>query len=177
MYVLVPAWLLAGLADWVCHRSSHIELTSGPKESILHLLQLVTAGLPMLAVLFLEVNAAILLTVAIGLALHQATAVVDVRYANATRTVSPFEQHIHGVLEMAPAIAAAAVAILHWPDVQTLLGGSGNFTLSWKRDPLPRWYLALSMAGVLLAGVLPYAEELVRTVREGRPAAKDHRLS
>lgn len=84
MYVIVPVWLFAGIADWACHRTSQIELTSGPKESLLHFIQLGTVGLPLMAVLFMEVNAAILLVMAVGVVLHQAAAVVDVRYANAT---------------------------------------------------------------------------------------------
>lgn len=165
MYVIVPVWLFAGIADWACHRTSQIELTSGPKESLLHFIKLGTVGLPLMAVLFMEVNAAILLVMAVGVVLHQAAAVVDVRYANATGRVSPVEQHLHGVLEMSPAIAAAVVAMLQWPDLVNLLNGQGDFTLAWKRNPLPRWYLMTAIVGVLCAGVLPYTEELVRTLR------------
>lgn len=166
MYVIVPVWLLAGIADWACHRTSQIELASGPKESLLHFIQLGTVGLPLMAVLFMEVNAAILLVMAVGVVVHQAAAVVDVRYANATRRVSPVEQHFHGVLESSPAIAAAVVAMLQWPDLVNLLSGQGDFSLAWKRNPLPRWYLVTTIVGVLCAGVLLYTEELVRTLRK-----------
>ena len=53
MYLVVPVWLLAGLADWLCHRTAHIECTSGVFESVLHLVQFALVGLPLLAVLFL----------------------------------------------------------------------------------------------------------------------------
>ena len=122
MYIVVPVWLLAGLVDYFCHRASHIERTSGVAESLLHLLQFALVGIPLLAALFLEINAAILLIMLVGLVLHQAAAVWDVRYANATRRVTPAEQHIHGVLEMAPAVATAVVAILNWPDFLSLFG-------------------------------------------------------
>jgi hypothetical protein len=169
MYLVVPVWLLARLADYFCHKASRIERTSGPVESLLHLLQFVEVGVPLLAALFLEINAAVLLVMLAGLVLHQATAVWDVRYANATRTVAPLEQHVHGVLEMVPAIATAVVAILHWPQFLSLFGvGEAHFTLEWKRKPLPGWYLAAVMLGVLLCGVLPYGEELVRTLRRRR---------
>ena len=173
MYLVVPVWLLAGLADYFCHRASHIERTSGVAESLLHLLQFVEVGVPLLAALFLKVNAAVLLIMLAGLVLHQATAMWDVRYANATRRVTPIEQHVHGVLEMTPAVATAVVAILHWPQVMALLGaGEPDFALQFKRPPLPGWYLAAVMLGVALCGVLPYGEELLRTMRSWRSRAR-----
>jgi hypothetical protein len=166
MYLVVPVWLLAGLADYFCHRASHIERTSGVAESLLHLLQFAEVGVPLLAVLLLEVNAAVLLIMLAGLALHQATAVWDVRYANATRHVAPAEQHLHGILEMAPAVATAVVAILNWPDFLSLFGiGEALFAIELKRVPLPAWYLGAVMLGVVTCGVLPYGEELLRTMR------------
>jgi hypothetical protein len=166
MYVVVPVWLVAGLADYMCHRSARIEETSGVFESLLHLLQFAQVGMPLLAALFLEINAAILLLMMVGLVLHQATAVWDVRYANDTRRVAPVEQHIHGVLEMTPAIATAIVAILHWPQFLSLFGvGEARFALALKNPPLPAWYLWSVMLAVLAFGVLPYGEELLRTLR------------
>jgi hypothetical protein len=165
MYLVVPVWLLAGLADYFCHKVTGIERTSGVGESLLHLLQFVLVGVPLLAALFLEINAAVLLIMLTGLVLHQATAVWDVRYANATRGVPPIEQHVHGILEMTPAIATAVVAILHWPQFLALFGaGEARFTLELKHTPLPGWYLGSVMLGVLFCGVLPYAEELLRTL-------------
>ena len=29
MYFILPVWLIAGVADWLCHRASSIETTSG----------------------------------------------------------------------------------------------------------------------------------------------------
>jgi len=165
----VPVWLLAGVADYFCHRASHIERTSGIAESLLHLLQFALVGVPLLAALFLEINAAVLLIMLAGLVLHQVAAVWDVRYANATRRVAPAEQHVHGVLEMAPAVATAVVAILKWPDFLSLFGmGEARFSLELKHDPLPGWYLGTVMLGVLVCGVLPYGEELLRTLRAAR---------
>ena len=138
MYIVVPVWLLAGLADYFCHKVTRIERTSGVGESLLHLLQFVQVGVPLLAALFLEINAAVLLIMLTGLVLHQATALWDVRYANATRGIPPAEQHVHGILEMTPAIATAVVAILHWPQFLALFGaGEARFTLELKHVPLP----------------------------------------
>jgi hypothetical protein len=166
MYVVVPAWLLAGFADYLCHRGARIEQTSGPFESFLHLLQFAQVGIPMLAALFLEINAAVLLLILVGLALHQATAIWDVRYANETRRVAPVEQHIHGVLEMVPAIATAIIAILHWQQFLSLFGiGEARFALELKHPPLPAWYLWSVMLGAVVFGAVPYGEELLRTLR------------
>jgi hypothetical protein len=62
MYFVLPLWLAVGFADYLCHRASHIESTSGPKESLLHLLQLSEMAIPTLAAIFLEINA---LTIAV----------------------------------------------------------------------------------------------------------------
>jgi hypothetical protein len=168
MYVVVPAWLLAGVADYFCHRVARIEATSGAFESLLHLLQFAQVGIPMLAALFLEINAAVLLIMLVGLVLHQATAVWDVRYANDTRRVAPVEQHVHGMLEMTPAIATAIVTILNWPEFLSLFGiGEASFAFELKQPPLPTWYLWSVMLAVLVFGMLPYGEELLRTLRAG----------
>jgi hypothetical protein len=55
MYFILPVWLLAGFADWLCHRASHTETTTGPKESLIHLLMFAEVGVPLLAAMFLEV--------------------------------------------------------------------------------------------------------------------------
>jgi hypothetical protein len=32
MYFVLPVWLAAGFADYLCHRASNIATTSGPKK-------------------------------------------------------------------------------------------------------------------------------------------------
>jgi hypothetical protein len=166
MYGVVPIWLVAGAADYACHRASRIEATSGVKESVLHVVQFALVGLPLIGVLVLEVNAAIVLAMLVGLVLHQAVAIWDVRYANDTRRVAPLEQHVHAVLEMNPAFATVIVAILHWPQAIALLGvGTPRFAIEWKHEPLPAGYLIAVFLAVVVLGVLPYGEELARTLR------------
>ncbi len=46
LYLILLLWIGAGLIDWVLHRQSHIERTSGLKESLLHILQMIEVGLP-----------------------------------------------------------------------------------------------------------------------------------
>ncbi|WP_233213823.1 hypothetical protein [Pollutimonas nitritireducens] len=74
MYFVVPLWLAAGFADWLCHRASHIETTSGPKESVFHLLQFGEVSLGLLAAIFLEINAGIIAFIMLMFVVHEATA-------------------------------------------------------------------------------------------------------
>src|SRR6185295_8200330 len=99
MYFVLPLWLAAGFADYLCHRASHIETTSGPKESALHLLQFAEMAVPTLAAIFLEINALVILVAIACLILHEATAIWDVHYAYTRRAVTPTEQHVHSFLE------------------------------------------------------------------------------
>jgi hypothetical protein len=85
MYFILPLWLTAGFCDWLCHRATNIATTSGPKESALHLLQFGEMAVPILAVMFLEINALIILVMIVAFLLHEATALWDVSYASATR--------------------------------------------------------------------------------------------
>lgn len=166
MYVLVPLWLAAGLADWLCHRLTRIERSSGVGESALHIVQFLLVGVPLLAALFLQVTAAVLLLMIVGLVLHQAVAMWDVRYADGIRRIPPAEQHLHGMLEAIPAVATAVVVMLHWQEFRGLLGrGPASFALEWKHRPLPAGYLASVLGATAIAGALPYAEELVRCLR------------
>jgi hypothetical protein len=168
MYFVLPVWLAAGFADYLCHRASDIEHTSGPKESALHLLQFAEMAVPTLAAIFLEINAFIILLMIISLILHEATAIWDVRYAYATRVVSPTEQHVHSFLEMLPLMGLLIIVTLHWGQFLALFGvGSeaADFRVRLKQPPLPVLYVTVMLCLVLLFEVLPYLEELARTLR------------
>jgi hypothetical protein len=170
MYFILPLWLAAGFADYLCHRAAHIERTSGWKESCLHLLQFAEMALPVLAALFLEINAGILLLMIIAFILHEATAVWDVSYASATRHVAPVEQHVHSVLEMLPLMGLVMIAVLHWGQLLALfgIGETPRFEIALKSDPLPVGYIVTMLVLTALLEVLPYLEELLRTLRVAR---------
>ena len=166
MYVILPVWLAAGFADYLCHRAAQIEHTSGWKESVLHLVQFAEMALPILAALMLEINAGVILLMIVCLVLHQATAIWDVRYANATREVRPVEQHVHSVLEMLPFTGLLMVIALHWDQFASLWGfGTPSFDVNLKSDPLPWSYILTMLALTLVFEVLPYLEELWRGLR------------
>ncbi|MFE7855089.1 diguanylate cyclase [Streptomyces sp. NPDC057403] len=173
LYGLLPSWFVPGLADWVMHRRTRIEETAGTKESLLHSLMMAEVGLPIALTLRYEVNP-LLLTVQLGgAAVHEATALWDVRTAvDSDREVKPVEQHIHSFLESLPFAALAALTCLHADQVKKLLRGGDGDPDAWRlvprRRPLSRGYLAGIAAAIGTCVLLPYGEELVRCVRAGR---------
>jgi hypothetical protein len=122
MYFIVPVWFIAGIADWLCHRASDMEHTTGAKESLIYLLMFVEVGIPLMAALFLQINALAIVVMIAMFLLHEATALWDVSYAVARRNVTPVEQHVHSFLEMLPLMALAFVSVLHWPQFPALFG-------------------------------------------------------
>lgn len=165
LYFILPLWLLAGLADWLCHRAAHIESTSGAKETVIHLLMLVEMGVPVLAGLLLEINALVLAGMLVGFLLHEATALWDVSYAVSRRKVTPIEQHVHSFLEILPLMALSFVACLHWPQALALVGlGSepADLAVRLKSAPLPAGYLVAMFGLIVLLEILPYLEEFHR---------------
>src|SRR5437660_11235720 len=87
MYFVLPLWLAAGFADYLCHRAASIETTSGWKESILHLLQLGEMAIPTLGAIFLDINALVIVTMILCLIAHEVTAIWDVSYAYRLRAI------------------------------------------------------------------------------------------
>ncbi len=173
MYFVIPIWVLAGIADWACHRATGIAHTTGAKESIIHLLMLAEIGIPVLAGLFLEINALVIAIGIIAFLVHEATAMWDVSYAVKYREVTPFEQHVHSFLEMVPLMALIGIVALHWDQFLALFGlgtEPARWNIAWKRNPLPAWYLAATLGALLLLEALPYAEELWRTLRANQGA-------
>src|SRR5437763_5401126 len=156
-YFALPVWAAAGVADWWCHRRTDIEHTAGPTESVIHVLMMAEGGVPTLLGLFFEVNAGVLAATYATLAVHEATAIWDVAYADGRREITPTEQHIHGFLERVPMMAVAFLTVLHWDQARALFGtGTPDWALRGKRRRLSvRYRVAiLGLAGGL--GALPY---------------------
>lgn len=167
MYFVLPLWLIAGFADYLCHRVSHIETTTGAKESVIHLLMFAEIGAPLTAALFLQVNSAIILLMVAMFLIHEATALWDVSYAVSARDVSPVEQHIHSFLEMLPLMGILAVISLHWSQFQAIFGigqEHPRFDLQLKSQALPVVYIVAIFTLIFLFELLPYVEELVRSL-------------
>jgi hypothetical protein len=167
LYVIIPLWILAGLADWWCHRQSRIESTSGVRESLLHLLQFAEIGAGLLIALLLEITPLVLLILATLIVIHQLTAIWDVKLATAARLITPTEQHVHSALEMLPVLSLAVICTAYWPQVLALLGvgAPAAFTLQWKQDPIPGAYLLALIPAIAILVVVPYLNELLRCFR------------
>ena len=168
VYFILPIWFLAGIADWLCHRATDIEHTTGAKESVLHLLMFGEIAVPLLACLFLDINALVFLVMIVGFLAHEATALWDVSYAVKYRYVSPVEQHVHSFLEMMPLMAGLFIGVLHWPQLLALFGlGSepARFMLQWKDPPLSFGAVAAVLGAAVLLELLPYSEEFWRGLR------------
>jgi hypothetical protein len=170
LFGLLPAWFLPGVLDWLQHRRTHIEHTSGIRESLIHCLMMVEVGGPLALALLCEINPLVLVIIAAAVAAHEATAALwDVRTAeDSDRPVTPWEQHLHSFLESLPFMATAALACLHWEQLRTLTGGAWQrdaWRLGLKRNRLPAGYLG-SVAAAIVA--LPYGEELYRCIRAAR---------
>ena len=109
-WVAYLAWLSCGLCDFIAHRRTDLPHTSGLAESAAHLVQLVL----------------------LGVAVVSGLGYVDTRIAFAApRVVSPFEQHIHSVLDMAPVVALAWLLASTWPAAL-----AGGWALQ-ARQPMP----------------------------------------
>ena len=168
MYFVLPLWLVAGFADYLCHRASHIATTSGPKESLIHLLMLTEIGIAVTAAMTFEIDAAVIVLMIIVWAAHEATAVWDVTFAHHKREVTPIEQWVHGYLGVLPLLSLLMVVVLHWSQFLALFGlgtEAPRFDIVWKDPPLPWGYVLPIISATVLFEVLPYLEELARGVR------------
>jgi hypothetical protein len=179
MGFVLPLWLTAGVADWACHRATSIETTTGTKESLMHLLMLTEAAIPVLAGLFLEITSPVIAIMIASFLLHDMTALWDVTYAVTLREVTPIEQHVHSFLEMVPLMAVAFVCVLHWPQVLAFFGigrGQADWSLRLKSRPLPWRYVTSMLALMAALEWGPYLEELARTLaKSGRKESPPRR--
>jgi hypothetical protein len=166
VFAVLPLWVLAGFADYWCHRTTFIERATGAQESILHWLMLGEVALPILAVLFFQVNALVLAFMIPCLIAHEITGWFDLKLAMATRNVTAFEQQVHSVLEMMPLTAMLLMYILHWPQALAIFG-AGSQAAEWRLvwQPSPWGALAPPFLAFGLLAILPYAEEFLRGLR------------
>jgi hypothetical protein len=171
MYFVLPLWLAAGLADWVCHRATRIEVTAGPRESVFHLLLLAEMSVPVMLALFFEINSLVIAVMLAAYALHELTTWFDLRYATSTREVLPVEQMVHSLLEMLPLMGLGFIILLHWGQFLALFGigdETGRFLLTLKQPSLPLSYTLSVIAASILFNILPFTEELIRGLRAAR---------
>ncbi|MDP9018371.1 MAG: diguanylate cyclase [Candidatus Eremiobacteraeota bacterium] len=178
-YVIIPMWIVPGFVDWIFHRRTKIEKTSGTHESVLHALMMTTIGLPATLGLFLEVNAGMLSAFIAAFVAHEALSIWDVSYAAKLREIPPNEQHCHSFLEVLPFMSLSFMLCQHWDQALALVGlgpDPPSFKIERKHEPLPGAYVAGLLSAITLFVILPYAEELVRCYRaDGTLQAHDKR--
>lgn len=154
-----PLWLIAGGADWLCHRASLIHRTSGVRESAMHLVMFAQIALPIVAALFLRLNALLLVICCVAVLAHMATTLLDTSYSQPRRHISPIEQQVHSYLEMLPLFALAIVLVIHageWRDPE--------WRFAVRETPLPT-VAVLSTLLALLVTALLIGEEIWRCWR------------
>jgi hypothetical protein len=170
LWGIYPVWLLAGAGDYLCHRQTDIEHTSGTKESWFHVLQFASLLPAFAAAVLLKVNAVVFTLIVVCVIAHSVLAHVDISYTDGLRHISPMEQHVHGFMEVLPLVAAALLGILHWPEISA---GVSDPMLSRPifsqplfslRAPIDIARMLLVGSFAVLAGV-PIVEELARTYR------------
>jgi hypothetical protein len=165
--IVLPVWMLAGLGDYLCHRATSIETTSGSGESVLHLIQFALIGIPITVALFFEINAGYFLFAMAFIVLHHVVAAVDLVFANPRRRIAPREQMIHSFLEILPLTALLLLAVLYWPQLTALFGiGTEDPVFTPHVRLLPTGFIVTTLGAAFLLNLLPYIEELIRCSRQ-----------
>ena len=168
MYGLLPLWILAGLADWACHRRTRIEATTGLRENLFHWAQFLQVGVAVLALLLLEINLAALSLLAVLFLTHELTTWIELRMVAGRREISPVEQMVHSFMEILPLAAWFLLAAAYFGEARPG-ADPGRWKWEWKAEPLPVAYLVGVFVAVLALNVLPLAQEAWRcraSVRE-----------
>jgi hypothetical protein len=169
VWAIYPVWLAAGFLDYLSHRRTHIDRTSGPTESWFHLAQFASLALPLILVTFLEVTPLVIAIVAGSIVLHTTLSIADVSYTEGRRYISPVEQHAHAFMVVLPVVAAAIVALLNWAPIF-----SPEWVLRPKSAPLPAVPAYLLVGSYFVLAGAPIVEELVRTSRRFRHHQVEH---
>jgi hypothetical protein len=167
-YGFYPAWLLGGAIDYLCHRRSAIERTSGFIESLYHVAQFVTIAVIVIGVALLAPSLTVFAILIAAVVLHTVLSYLDVSFTERRRYISPLEQHAHAFMDVIPLVVVALVIVIEWP----------NAVHAWglhRRDPMLGTTELLIIVGSILFGAGgPIAEELWRTARAATRANNDH---
>jgi hypothetical protein len=155
-WVLLPVWLIAGVADYGLHRRTSIETTSGFTESKLHVLQAAQIGALLFLGLFLESTTLVLWLMVLLVIAHTLTALWDSTWTAPRRLISPLEQHVHSHLEYIPMIAVSLLVLMYWDQPSDL-------SLRWRNPMLPLPYLLGVLIPIFLVQGVLLAEETWRT--------------
>lgn len=171
LFFMLPMWVIPGILDYLCHRWSSIETTSGVKEAFIHLLFCAEVGSTVIMGLWLEINSLVIAMMIVIWFLHELTTIWDVAYATTRRRVTTMEQHVHDYLVVVPFMAVSFVICLKWDQFLAIFGAgpeAADWTLALKKIPLHAGYLTFMVVLFTLCTVIPYLEELWRCYRAER---------
>jgi hypothetical protein len=171
LYGLLPLWGVTGFIDWCCHRATHVETTSGLKESLIHSLMGVQLGIPIVLCLMFRINVLVLLICIAMWVLHEIAAHWDVHYAAPRRKISIWEVHVHNYMATVPLYLLMLILVLNWAVARQLvtLQWSGQLTLIRLPDPPGgSGYLPAYLAFMAILCVFPYLEENIRCLRQAK---------
>src|SRR5688500_1801217 len=101
-WVLYPLWLIGGAVDYVCHRRTDIQHTSGIQESWLHVVQFATMAVLFASAVLLQITLPVVIALVILVVAHTVPSFIDVSYTLGRRHISTIEQHAHGLLDVVP---------------------------------------------------------------------------
>lgn len=160
LWGIYPLWLLAGAGDYLCHRQTDIEHTSGSAESWYHLLQFLTLLIAFAAATLLVMNAVVFAAMVLLVLSHSVLAHMDVSYTDGRRHISPMEQHVHAFMEVLPLVAVAIFGTLHAEQI----GARPTSPILSLAAPVSSGAVLLLASFAVLAGA-PVLEELMRTRR------------
>lgn len=165
LFILLPIWSIAGFADWLCHRSTRIESTSGLKESLMHSAMGIQVGIPIVLCLQFEINVLVMIICLVCWLLHELVAHWDVHYTSDIREISIWEMHAHSYLATLPLFMLLSLIVIKWPVFQQLItfDWQGQLHLTRAAElPGGKHYFNVYVVVVLLFGVVPYIEENIR---------------
>jgi hypothetical protein len=168
LFFLLPMWVIPGILDYLCHRWSSIETTTGVKEACIHLLFCAQIGTTVIMGLWLEINSLVIVLMIVIWFFHELTTIWDVAYATTLRRVTTMEQHVHDYLVVVPLMAVSFVVCLKWNQFLAIFGAGperADWTFALKKIPLPTGYLAFILVLFTFCTVIPYLEELWRCWR------------
>ena len=172
LYCILPLWLAAGTADALCHRWADLPSNAGVQESLMHIAQLIEGAAIVLCALFLAINAFTICAMAALIVAHEFTVYCDLRYASGNRVITPIEQMVHSVLEMAPLMGFATVCLAHRDALASIFSEIGNFSMALREPPMPAPTIIAVLLLCLLFGVAPYALELAACIRASNKRAR-----
>ncbi len=156
VFGLFPAWMLAGLLDYICHRRTQIENTSGRAESRFHIAQFLTLGFALTLSTVLSFSSSVLAAVTLLVVVHTALAFADTWYTEQHRLILPFEQMIHDFMDLLPVIAVCILVAINWPLI-------ANHSIQWRRGDTTALHAAILLGSYwILSGGL-VLEEWLRT--------------